>query len=91
MLATVMGSMAATIAREAGDATPAGPFASALIGSGASLIAHKERRTVGLILMAAGGLLLWRDVAAAERRRAGLKPARVRPAPHRAAATASAA
>jgi hypothetical protein len=82
MLATVVGAMAATIAREAADAPPVGGVASALIGSGASLIAQKERRTIGLMLIAAGGLLVWRQAAKADRKaREALKPARVRPTP----------
>lgn len=88
MLATVVGAMATAIARETGEGVAAGPFAQALIGSGASLLGRRDRRAVGLILLAAGGLLLWRETVAAERTRAALRPARIPDAPPRPASDA---
>ncbi len=47
--------------------TPAGPVSAALLTTGATLILTRGRRSLGLGLAIAGGLLLWRE---ADRQRA---------------------
>ncbi|USI74414.1 hypothetical protein [Sphingomonas morindae] len=93
MLGTFTGSMVATLVREATGAPPAGPLATALIGSGASLVMQRGRRPVGLALLLAGGVVLWREAAAARPRTARVKvrPATRRPAPGLPAASDAAA
>lgn len=82
MLGSVVGAMVATLVQEATDAPPAGSVATALIGSGASLLLNPRRRPVGLALLAAGGMLLWRQAAVAQRQTVRVRAARVRPAPN---------
>lgn len=40
---------------------PAGPVTAALLTTGATLLLTRGRRSVGLALVAAAGLLLWRE------------------------------
>jgi hypothetical protein len=78
MIETVTGTMLADLLRYGTGAPPSGPLTTALIGSGASLLMTRGKRPVGLLLLAAGGVLLWREAAAAQKRET-LTPAR--PAP----------
>jgi hypothetical protein len=80
MIETVTGTMLADLVRHGTGAPPSGPLTNALIGSGASLLMTRGRRPIGLVLLAAGGVLLWREAAAAQRERDALIR-RVRPAP----------
>ena len=67
MLGTFAGSMMADLVRQGTGAPPADPLTTALIGSGASLLLTRGRRPAGVILLVAGGLLLWREAAASQR------------------------
>lgn len=67
MIGTMTGTVLADLVRHGTGAPPSNPLTTALIGSGASLLMTRGRRPIGLVLLAAGGLLLWREAAAARR------------------------
>ncbi len=80
MIETMTGTMLADLVRHGTGAPPSGPLTTTLIGSGASLLMTRGKRPVGLVLLVAGGVLLWREaVAARGQRETAVTPAR--PAP----------
>lgn len=98
MIETMTGTVLADLVRHGTGAPPSSPLTTALIGSGASLMMTRGRRPVGLVMLAIGGALLWREAAAARRDGGiGVKRARSalpesdRPAWPRAGASAAAA
>lgn len=90
MLNTLANSLLIGTVQKGTGVTPAGPVTTALITTGASLLLTRGRRPIGLALLAAGGLLLWREVEK-EQADARLKPVSPVPARSRAPADASAA
>lgn len=73
MLRTFAKSVLIGAAQRRVGVMPAGTISTALLTTGASLMLTRGRRPIGLALLAAGGVLLWRD---AERGRAGIAPAK---------------
>lgn len=71
MLRTLAKSMLIGVAQRRVGVMPAGTISTALLTTGASLMLKRGRRPIGLALVAAGGVLLWRE---AERSRAGAEP-----------------
>ena len=80
MIETATGTVLADLVRHGTGAPPSSPLTTALIGSGASLMLARDRRLIGLVLLAAGGALLWREALAA-RREQDVSLRRARPAP----------
>jgi hypothetical protein len=72
MLRTLAKSVLIGAAQRRVGVMPAGTISTALLTTGASLMLKRGRRPIGLALVAAGGVLLWRE---AERRRIEDKPA----------------
>jgi hypothetical protein len=71
MLRTLAKSVLIGAAQRRVGVMPAGTISTALLTTGASLMLKRGRRPIGLALVAAGGVLLWRE---AERNRAEDKP-----------------
>ena len=71
MLRTLAKSMLIGAAQRRVGVMPAGTISTALLTTGASLMLKRGRRPIGLALVAAGGVLLWRE---AERSRAVTEP-----------------
>jgi hypothetical protein len=71
MLRTLAKSMLIGAAQRRVGVMPAGTISTALLTTGASLMLKRGRRPIGLALVAAGGVLLWRE---AERSRAVAEP-----------------
>lgn len=71
MLRTLAKSMLIGAAQRRVGVMPAGTISTALLTTGASLMLKRGRRPIGLALVAAGGVLLWRE---AERGRAVAEP-----------------
>lgn len=62
MLGTLAKSMLAGAVQKRVGVAPAGPVSTTLLATGASLALTRGRRPFGLALIAAGGLLLWREI-----------------------------
>ena len=60
MLRTLGKTMLVGAVQKRVGVTPVGPVSTALLATGASLMLTRGRRPIGLALVAAGGLLLWR-------------------------------
>ncbi|WP_019831705.1 hypothetical protein [Sphingomonas sp. PR090111-T3T-6A] len=71
MLRTFAKSMLIGAAQRRVGVMPAGVISTALLTTGASLMLKRGRRPIGLALVAAGGVLLWRE---AERSRVVAEP-----------------
>jgi hypothetical protein len=71
MLRTLAKSMLIGAAQRRVGVMPAGTISTALLTTGASLMLKRGRRPIGLALVAAGGVLLWRE---AERSHAVAEP-----------------
>jgi hypothetical protein len=71
MLRTLAKSVLIGAAQRRVGVMPAGTISTALLTTGASLMLKRGRRPIGLALVAAGGVLLWRE---AERNRAENEP-----------------
>ncbi len=73
MLRTLAKSVLIGAAQRRAGVMPAGTVSTALLTTGASLMLTRGRRPIGFALVAAGGVLLWRE---AERSRAAAAPAK---------------
>jgi uncharacterized membrane protein (UPF0136 family) len=73
MLRTLAKSVLIGAAQRRAGVMPAGSVSAALLTTGASLMLTRGRRPIGLALVAAGGMLLWRET---EQRRATAVPAK---------------
>jgi hypothetical protein len=92
MLRELAGTMLAGAVNQAPGTATGDPLTSTLIGTGATLAMTRGRRPVGIVLLAAGGYLLLRDISKARAAAAITPPPAPRPVPSRPpAATASAA
>lgn len=81
MLRQLAGTMLAGAVRQVPGSEAGDPLASTLIGTGATLALTRGRRPIGIVLLAAGGYLLWRDVAKARRAAALMPPSAARQVP----------
>jgi hypothetical protein len=78
MLAGLGKSMLIKAARKGAGVPETGTLTTALLTTGASLLLSRERRMIGVALIAVGGLLLWRE---SERVEPVIRQARRSPVP----------
>lgn len=71
MLRTLAKTMLVGAVRRGTGLPAAGPISAALLTTGASMALSRGRRPLGLALIAAGGLLLWREVEQEALKRGG--------------------
>jgi hypothetical protein len=88
MLRGLAKSLLADAVRRHTGVPQAGAVSTTLITTGASLLLVRGRRPAGLALLAAGGLLRWREIEREKAPEAGVRRSRAAPARDASPATA---